>query len=89
MLCRPKKTFVGKPQAVGPRDLLRAMGYSETGSRLPLQKWNPGDKDDHFPRWVRPNGTDAPLCPHPIPYVAATQNQVMHTARTKDALVQD
>jgi hypothetical protein len=42
-ILRPQKSiFTGKPKVVGPRDLLRAMGFSDTGHVLPVQKWTPG-----------------------------------------------
>jgi len=74
---RPAKSlFSNQPVAVGPKDLLRAMGYSEYGYPLKMQKWDPGDRDGCRPRWVRPDGADAPRCRYKIPMVAETGNEV-------------
>ena len=61
---------------MGPKDLLRAMGYTELGKQLPPGRWKPGDKEDDTPCWVKPDGRLAPLCPYPIPMVAGTGNAV-------------
>mmetsp|Transcript_28307 Transcript_28307/g.70067 ORF Transcript_28307/g.70067 Transcript_28307/m.70067 type:complete len:327 (-) Transcript_28307:96-1076(-) len=77
LLIRPKKSLVTrKPQQVGPRDLLRAMGYTEMGFVLPVQKWEPGEKSYDFPQWVKADGVDAPVCPYSIPWVCPTSNDV-------------
>mmetsp|Transcript_55168 Transcript_55168/g.89418 ORF Transcript_55168/g.89418 Transcript_55168/m.89418 type:complete len:328 (-) Transcript_55168:555-1538(-) len=77
MNVRPRKGLLNnQPVMVGPKDLLRAMGYSEYGYPLHMQKWHPGSKDGCHPRWVQPDGADAPRCRYRIPMVAETGNEV-------------
>ena len=35
---------------VGPKDLLRAMGYTEYGYPIKMQKWDPGAREGCHPR---------------------------------------
>mmetsp|Transcript_20910 Transcript_20910/g.52510 ORF Transcript_20910/g.52510 Transcript_20910/m.52510 type:complete len:327 (+) Transcript_20910:125-1105(+) len=77
MVVRPRKGLIsGKQVPVGPKDLLRALGYSEYGHLLPVQKWTPGEKHYDFPQWVKPDGKEAPLCSYAIPFVCPTGNEV-------------
>jgi len=77
MAIRPRKgMWSQQPVPVGPKDLLRAMGYSEYGYPLKMRKWNPGDKDGCHPRWVEADGSDAPRSRYKIPFVAETGNSV-------------
>mmetsp|Transcript_38289 Transcript_38289/g.90556 ORF Transcript_38289/g.90556 Transcript_38289/m.90556 type:complete len:328 (+) Transcript_38289:100-1083(+) len=76
MLIRPKHNMSGRAVPVGPKDLLRAMGYNELGRQLTPAVWKPGDKDDDSPGWVKADGKQAPLCHYAIPYVTATENAV-------------
>jgi len=61
---------------VGPKDLLRAMGYNHLGKQLKPAAWKPGDKDDDSPGWVKADGKSAPLCLYNIPFVTLTGNFV-------------
>mmetsp|Transcript_6498 Transcript_6498/g.12615 ORF Transcript_6498/g.12615 Transcript_6498/m.12615 type:complete len:327 (+) Transcript_6498:44-1024(+) len=77
MVVRPRKGIIsGKAVPVGPKDLLRALGYSEYGHLLPVQKWTPGEKHYDFPQWIKADGKDAPLCKYNIPFVCPTGNEV-------------
>ena len=73
---RPKKAFLGYRGKVGPKDLLRVMGYTTEGHQLSMPKWNPGEREDNFPQWIKCDGVHAPKCPHNINFVYATGNDV-------------
>ena len=66
---------------VGPRDLLKAMGYSESGYLLPLKYWKPGLKEGNHPCWLEEGDEKVPKCAHRIPYVTATGNSVRREER--------
>ena len=48
---RPRKgLWSNQPKTVGPKDLLRAMGYTEYGYPIKMQKWDPGAREGCHPR---------------------------------------
>jgi hypothetical protein len=74
---RPRKGLLSnQPVTVGPKDLLRAMGYSEYGYPLAMKRWEPGMKEGCHPHWVHPDGHEAPRCRYKIPMVCETGNEV-------------
>ena len=48
---KPRKgLWSNQPKTVGPKDLLRAMGYTEYGYPIKMQKWDPGAREGCHPR---------------------------------------